>query len=248
MTLRENMKKQGEFLFRWRSYLPLLALPIFFAALKNSEILERIFGDGIDTIWEIICVIISFSGLVIRCLVAGFVPRGTSGRNTKLQQAESLNTTGMYSITRNPLYLGNFIIVLGVLLFIEVWWLVIIGILGFLFYYERIIFTEEEFLRHKFKGVFLDWAKKTPIFLPRFKNWERPELPFSWKTTLRREHTTFFSIVATFTFIDLLADLFAEGKMEFETGWIVFFITGLAAYLFLRTLKKKTTLLNVAGR
>jgi protein-S-isoprenylcysteine O-methyltransferase Ste14 len=89
--------------------------------------------------------------------VAGYVPRGTSGRNTRWQVAETLNTTGMYSIVRNPLYLGNFIIVLGILLFVQVWWIVVIGIVGFWFFYERIVFTEEGFLRRKFGTVFLEW-------------------------------------------------------------------------------------------
>ncbi|MGB8874133.1 MAG: hypothetical protein WCC75_12145, partial [Desulfobaccales bacterium] len=43
----------------------------------------------------------------------GLPPRGTSGRNTQGQVAETLNTTGIYSLVRNPLYLGNFLIWLG---------------------------------------------------------------------------------------------------------------------------------------
>jgi len=248
MALREDIQKQGEFLFRWRSYLPLLALPIFFAAMKNSGILERTFGSVVVGIWEVFCVVISFCGLAIRCLVAGSVPRGTSGRNTMGQLAETLNTTGMYSITRNPLYLGNFVIVLGLLLFIQVWWLVLVAVLGFLSYYALIIFAEEEFLREKFKQTFLDWAKKTPVFLPRFKKWKKPALPFSWKTMLRREYSTLLSTVAAFTFIHFLTHLFTEGKIRLEAGWIIFFLAGLAIYFTLFTLKKKTKILNVTGR
>jgi protein-S-isoprenylcysteine O-methyltransferase Ste14 len=186
MALREDIEKQGGFLFRWRSYLSLIFLPLFIIALRNSEYLERVFGNFADNIWEFFCLFLSFFGLFVRCLVAGYVPRGTSGRNTRTQAAEILNTKGMYSIVRNPLYLGNFIIVLGVLFFVQVWWLILIGFFGFLLYYERIIFTEEEFLRGKFGDLFLEWAKKTPIFLPKFKNWQKPDLPFSFRVVLRR--------------------------------------------------------------
>ena len=248
MALREDIQKQGEFLFRWRSYLPLLALPIFLVALKNSGAVERAYGTTAASIWQIYCIAISFCGLAIRCLVAGSVPRGTSGRNTMGQLADALNTTGMYSLTRNPLYLGNFVIVLGLLLFIQVWWLLLVAVLGFLSYYALIIFAEEEFLREKFKQTFLDWAKKTPAFLPRFKNWKKPALPFSWKTMLRREHSTLISTIAAFTFIHFLADLFTYGKIRLEAGWIIFFLAGLATYFSLLILKKKTKILDVAGR
>ena len=150
MALREDMERQGRWLFRWRSYLPLLGIPLFIVALKQSGILENKFGDSVSDIWGICAIVISFLGLVVRSLTVGYTPRGTSGRNTKSQIAETLNTTGMYSISRNPLYLGNFIIVLGITLFIQVWWLALLVWFGFWLYYERIIFTEEEFLRNKF--------------------------------------------------------------------------------------------------
>jgi len=248
MVLRKDIEKQGSFIFKWRSYLPLLTVPVFIIALYHSEYLERVFGDFADKFWEGLCIGISFLGLFVRALVAGYVPRGTSGRNTKWQAAETLNTTGMYSIVRNPLYLGNFIIVLGILLFVQVWWIVLVGIVGFWFFYERIIFTEERFLRRKFGIVFLEWRKKTPVFYPRFKNWQKPNIPFSFKTVLRREFSTFFSIVASFTFLDIAADFLSEGKLEIESFWIIFFSVGLIIYVTLLILKKKTKILDVQGR
>jgi len=122
------------------------------------------------------------------------------------------------------------------------------GVFGFLFYYERIIFTEEEFLRKKFGKAFLDWAQRTPVFYPDFKRWQRPDLPFSFKTVLRREYSTFFGIIASFTFIDIAADLATERKLEIKPFWVVLFVGGLVVYLTLMAYKKKTKRLNVAGR
>ena len=48
MALRDELEKHGEWLFRRRSYLPLLILPILFVALKNSEGLKQAFGDLAD--------------------------------------------------------------------------------------------------------------------------------------------------------------------------------------------------------
>jgi len=241
MALKEEFEKTGNFLFRWRSYLPLSILPILLIALRESEYLEQILGDFGE--WG--CVALSFIGLVIRCIVVGYAPKGTSGRNTKGQQAKTLNTTGMYSILRHPLYFGNFFIFLGIVLFTQVLWFVLSSIMAFWLYYERIMFAEEEFLRKKFGDIYLEWAKKTPAFLPKFKNWRQPRLPFSFKNVLKKEYSGFFGIITSFTFLDIVRDIFTEGKLELDLIWIILFIIGIIIYLTLRTLKKKTKILNV---
>jgi protein-S-isoprenylcysteine O-methyltransferase Ste14 len=248
MALREDFERQGSWLFRWRRYLPLLGIPILFFALRQARILERLFGDSVGDYWEAGAVILSFVGLGIRCMTAGYVPRGTSGRNTRWQAAETLNTTGIYSIVRNPLYLGNYIIVLGAALFIQVWWLVLLVSIGFWIYYERIIFTEEEFLRRKFGDQFLEWAQKTPVIIPRFSNWKKPDLPFSFKTVLRREFSTYFSIVTAFFFLEVATNILKQHWLSVNNSWVVFFLISLAIYLILLVLKKKTKILNVPRR
>jgi protein-S-isoprenylcysteine O-methyltransferase Ste14 len=248
MILKDTIKAQGDFLFRWRSYMPLLAAPLFVCALYHSNYLQHQFGDRVNNLWEAFCILVSMSGLMIRALVAGYVPRGTSGRNTQGQAANSLNTQGMYSIVRNPLYIGNFVICLGIFLFIQVWWLVLIAVVGYYFYYERIVFTEEDYLHKKFGDYFLQWANKTPAFLPNFRNWKTPDVEFSFKTVLRREFSTFFAIIATLTGLNVAADLFSEKKLQIEMFWVVLFLSGLAFYCAMVVLKKKTTVLNVVGR
>lgn len=86
----------------------------------------------------------------IRIFTIGHTSKRTSGRNTKRQIADTLNTTGIYSVVRHPLYLGNFFMFLGVMLFAHLWWLLLIYILVFWLYYERIMFAEEAFLRKNF--------------------------------------------------------------------------------------------------
>ena len=242
MTIREEFQRAGDFLFRWRSYLPVPLIGLSLIPLRGFEYPFN--SHRLDCLWEICCFCISFLGLGIRIFVRGYVPRGTSGRHTKRQVADVLNTTGMYSVVRHPLYLGNFLIWLGISLFARLWWFSLICVLIFYLLYERIIFVEEEFLRERFGDVFLKWAEKTPAFMPQFRNWRSPILPFSWRNTIRREYAGFFGIIVTFAFLELAGDLFAEGKLELDLMWIVIFIVGLSIYLSLRLLTKKKLLNN----
>ncbi len=248
MALKETYEKQGEFLFRGRSYLPLLAAPLVVGALLDPQYLHPCLTGFSGRLWEMFCILISLAGFAVRCLVAGFVPRGTSGRNTQTQVADSLNTTGLYSVVRNPLYLGNFLIILGLLLFIQVWWFALAGIAIFWIFYERIIFTEESFLREKFGSTFVDWSLKTPVFVPNLKHWKKPELPYAWKTMLRREHSTQFGMISTLTVLGIAGDLFTRPGHKIAPFWWIFWGISLVTYLVLRYLKKKTQVLNIEGR
>ena len=248
MALREELERQGDWLFRWRSYVLPVALLILLLVLlsaRDSEQTHGVTGDGLYTEF---CLAVSFFGLVMRCLTVGHVPKGTSGRNTREQIAESLNTTGMYSILRHPLYFGNFIIYLGIILSLQVWWLAPLIILAIILYIERIMLAEEGFLRGKFGDSYLQWANRTPAYWPRFKQWQRPSLPFSFRNVLKREYTGFFGIIAVFTLLETLDGLVSKGRPNLGSSWLAFFLAGLLIYLILRTLKKKTTFLDVEGR
>jgi protein-S-isoprenylcysteine O-methyltransferase Ste14 len=248
VMLKKQMEMQGQLLFRWRSYIPLLFIPLVLVALKDSGLIGRLVNESWDACWEVLCLMVSFVGLAIRGLTVGYVPKKTSGRNTKQQRAAVLNTMGMYSIVRHPLYLGNFLIFLGMLLFVQVLWLGVIGVLAFWLYYERIIFAEEAFLEAKFGAGYLEWTEKTPVFFPRLENWVSADLPFSLKNVLKREYTGFFVIITAFTVLDIGEDFWGEGALQIDEGWITLFILGGLVYLTLLTMKRKTRLLDVEGR
>ena len=244
MPLREELEKSGNWLFRWRSYLPFLIIPLLLIALPNSECLERLLGDRGANIWEGLCLFTSLIGFALRCATIGYAQPGTSGRNTKRQRAKVLNTTGIYSIVRHPLYLANFMILLGLASLLGVWWFILICLLMFWLYYERIMLAEEEFLRNKFGASFLDWAEKTPAFWPRFRNWRPPDSTFSLRAVLKGEYSTFFAITACSLALDTLEDFFGEGKWKIDSFGATLFLFGLTSYLVLRVLKKRTTVFN----
>ena len=248
MTIKETFQKQGHFCFRWRSYLPLTLVPLLFLCLPNEELIKTNFGKKLGELWKWSCVFISFLGLVLRCLVIGYAPGGTSGRNSKKQRADQLNQTGIYSLVRNPLYLGNFSIVLGIALFTQTFWFIIITVVTFILFYERIILIEEEFLQKKFGQTFTNWVQKTPAFIPKFRGWIKPELSFSFKNVLKREHTGFLVIASAFITLDFLSDHFFEHRNQERYLWIITFSLSLIVYLLLRLLKKNSNLLHETDR
>lgn len=246
MALIEEFEKTGNWLFRWRSYLPLAILGLCLGCMPYYNYPEN--SEKADHLWEVFCLIVSFTGLGVRIFTIGYTPSGTSGRNTKAQIADELNTKGLYSVVRNPLYLGNFFMYLGIALFLHNWWLLVSFILTFWLYYERIIFAEEAFLRNKFGIEYLQWARKVPLFCPRFNGYEKPALPFSFKNVLKREYSGFLGVVLTMFLLETTGELVVNKKLEFDTGWIIFLTMSFLVWLTLRTLKKKTTVLHVAGR
>ena len=98
-------------------------------------------------------------------------PDGTSSRDTRALRAPSLNTTGMYSIVRHPLYLGAGLMWIGIAMSLRVWWLVAIVALAYWLYVERLMIVEEAFLAEQFPVEFPRWASRTRAFLPRPSDW-----------------------------------------------------------------------------
>ncbi len=246
MALRDEFEASGGWLFRWRSYLPFTMFLLVGIALVGYRGLPG--GPVAEAVWQGFCLAVALAGEGVRVLTVGFVPTRTSGRNTRCQKADSLNTTGIYSTVRHPLYLGNYLIGLAFALLLGVWWLPVLYTLTFWLYYERIMFAEEAFLRRTFGDEFDAWAARTPAFLPRFRGWMRPSLPFAGRAVLRRECSTVLSIAMLFPVI-LVAGEWAAGRTP-AVGpfWIGFFAATACVYLVLRALKTRTRFLAVAGR
>jgi protein-S-isoprenylcysteine O-methyltransferase Ste14 len=202
----------------------------------------------LNELWQNGCMALSFAGLVLRAVIVGHAPYGTSGRNTREQVADTLNTTGMYSVVRHPLYLANYIIIIGFTMEFHVWWLVLLTTTLYALYYERIMLAEEAFLRTRFDGQFEQWSAVTPAFIPKFRGWKPFAVPFCWRTVLQREYNAFFLIITVFFLLDLIGDSIVEGHLKIDVNWLAVFIGGFVVFASLRTLKKRTHLLTVVDR
>jgi len=246
MTILDSMVKSGDWLFRWRGYLPFLLLPLFVVSFIGAQ--DRTLGDDGDLLWGLGCFVVALFGLAIRIATVGTIASGTSGRNTLTQAARSLNTTGIYSLVRHPLYLGNYFVALGISLYPRAWYLPIIVTALFLLYYERIIAREEAFLEEQFGDEFRIWAARTPALIPHsLRLYVRSALPFSWRFVLGRESYTLCLIAIIFLILDIIQNLFAERKLAFERLWIFIALGSFVLFVVLRSLKK-AGLLAVSDR
>lgn len=244
--LVNQLARDGQVLFRYRGVLPLLLILPLGWCVRDFRYLNG--SVTVEQSWRWFCLLVSMIGLLIRFSTIGFVPRGTSGRNTRSQVAAELNCTGWYSVTRNPLYLGNFLMGSGFVLASHDPAALLIFTLSFWLYYERIIAAEEAFLSEKFGDRFRAWAAQTPVFIPAFSGWRRPDLPFSWRSVLRREYCGVL-LVGTVFFLSSLGDhLLVEQAWVIDWSWGILFVLSLLIFAGLRILKKRTRLLEVDGR
>ncbi len=237
MPLIEEFERSGNWLFRWRSYLPMLFLPLVFLAVAYYPLLEGNFRWHF--VWSLACFALALAGLWVRCHTVGHAPLGTSGRNTKKQIAESLNTSGLYSVVRHPLYLGNFLIVLGIVMQTFTWWLILLYIACFTLYYERIMFAEEAFLRKQFGSQFMDWANRTPAFFPKIGQWVQADQPTNWERIIRQECAAIAVITVAFLGIELTVHSRQPGNSGMEAWWYAVALIGASLYAIARVMKRQ---------
>ncbi len=241
MTLVKNQIRVGNWLFRHRSYLPVFMFLLYFYGL-NQDLSSNIFQNKY---WVIFCFFISFLGQLIRILTVGKVPNGTSGRNTKNQRATVLNKTGVYSTVRHPLYLGNYLIWLGLFLLIPILWVQILFSLSYWIYYERIMIAEENFLEEKFGNDYTAWAKSTPAFLPNLAKYKKNKLKYNFKNILRREYTSLSAFMILFVILYHVNNMYVFKLYSFNKPMTIILIFILLFYIIIRTLKKKTMFFKI---
>ncbi|WP_282043303.1 methyltransferase family protein [Winogradskyella flava] len=245
MALHTEMQTQGNFLFRNRSYLPIIFLTIGLGVYLFGEYNEVETSENfISQYFEYICLSICLLGLLIRIKTVGHTPPKTSGRNTKVGQvADELNTSGLYSLVRHPLYVGNFFMWLGVAMLTENLWFTIAFILLYTIYYERIMYAEEQFLIAKFGDRYTDWSKTTPAFIPHFKNYRKPKYPFNNKKVIKKEKNGLVAIFVLFWLFEWASDVLEHGITHFDfNGWFYSAIATSVLYLILKIMKKRKML------
>ncbi len=182
----------GNFFFKYRNWIFIL----FYAALLiPSWPLFSQEKSGIHYyLWPIsIGLFITCLGQLTRGLTIGLAYIVRGGKDGK-PYAEGLVTEGIFSHCRNPLYIGNILMLLGIGILANSLFYVAVMIPVFLFIYQAIVLAEEDFLRGKFGAGFDEYCRRVHRWWPRFtgiRNTLR-NMEFNWKRWILKEHTTQF--------------------------------------------------------
>jgi len=245
MALVHEFERSGNWLFKRRSWLPATFIVIGIIVLYLTNRQAIIYSNT----EELIFLGVSLFGEAIRIYTVGYAPKNTSGRNTAAGQiADELNTTGIYSLVRHPLYVGNFFMWLGPVLFVRTSVFIVFFILIYWLYYERIMFAEEQFLRKKFGEAYDRYSENIRAVLPRFRGFVKPALPFSFKSILKREYNSFVNIFIIFVLLDLFRNYFLSERIYLTPMWIYIGFPAVLIWIIIRLIFKKTSLLNDDGR
>jgi protein-S-isoprenylcysteine O-methyltransferase Ste14 len=240
--LVKELESQGNTLFKYRGQLPVIllltGLAIYYLSAAEIEV----------PYWTYTSLAVVLLGQFIRIYAIGHASRNTSGRNTQQQVADAVNTKGAYSIVRHPLYVGNFFMWLGSAMLSQNIPFIVIFILIFWLFYERVMIAEEQFLAKKFGSIYSDWAAKVPPFIPRFANWQSNEYSFSWKVILKREDTPVLNITVVFFLFELVRLYKYQLPFAWTNIWVLFFAFGILQMALLRFLRKSTSVLHEENR
>ena len=207
----------GNFLFKHRGILPvpIIIFSLVYYFFSNSY--------EITQFQYLLSLSISISGLILRVYAVGYAFHKTSGKNTAKQIAESLNTSGIYSVLRNPLYLANFLNWLGIVLLLSDIILTVFITLFFIHIYYYIILVEENFLKEKFKKKYEEYLKLVPRIIPSLKNWKKPVTDFNFKKSLINIKNGLLGIAIVFNLINLIDNYKHSGKI-LEINWLSYFL------------------------
>ncbi|KUO63311.1 protein-S-isoprenylcysteine methyltransferase [bacterium BRH_c32] len=156
------MKKLAQIFFKYRSYTP-IPFVLLMIAFHDATLISMIIG--------FIMLLVGESFRLWGVSVAGSETRTTGGVGGSF-----LVVSGAYSHLRNPLYLGNILIYLGIgVMSMSLFpYLQFVALLFFLLQYQLIITEEEEFLTQKFGESYKQFKKNVPSLIPSIRAFKNP--------------------------------------------------------------------------
>lgn len=224
----------GNFFFKYRNLLFILLYGLLF--LPSPELFtEQSFGADYKC-WPLtLGLLITISGQAIRGATIGLAYIVRGGKDKKVY-AEELVTSGIFSHCRNPLYVGNILMLLGVGILANS--LNYVGIIMplFLFIYQAIVLAEENFLRGKFGQAFNEYCSKVNRWIPSLRGIRKTfsSMNFNWKRWVLKEYTTQFIWLAGIVL--LIIRLYQIDDVIMNSLYSILILG--VIYLYVRYLKK----------
>jgi len=230
----------GNFFFKYRNLIfPIFGLLIFLPSPAFFS--EEASGENYYAIPLIAGFTIAIAGQVIRALTVGlkYIVRG--GKNKKVY-AEDLVTEGLFHHCRNPLYLGNILMLMGVGLISNSLLFLMVMVPLFCFIYQAIVLAEENYLKGKFGTEYDNYTSHVNRWLPNLKGLSATlsSTKFNWRRYVIKEYNTIYLLVVSILIVLMthhptLIKLPLDDKLK---TFGICFLSLSTAYLIVRWLKK----------
>jgi protein-S-isoprenylcysteine O-methyltransferase Ste14 len=230
---REAVVALGNLLFSHRNKI----FPIFYLLLFTPAPLltER------RTTILIVGFLIGAVGQTVRVATVGlkYIIRG--GRRRRVY-AEDLVTDGIFAHCRNPLYVGNILILLGLGVMANSLLFLVVAAPLFVFMYAAIVRAEEDYLGRRFGDAFRRYTEDVNRWIPSLRGLGETfaSMKFAWARVLIREYTTTYIWLTGSVLLAMKSLATAPDNSFYREHWPVgaWILTGLlTVYLLVRTLK-----------
>lgn len=183
------MVRIGNFFFHYRNGLFPLAVVLVF--LPTRRIVPQ------DSLALALGLLVIVLGQLSRAVTIGlaYIKRGG---HQKQVYADGLVCDGLFAHCRNPLYVGNILMLLGFGIALNSLTCLAAGGAFFLFVYSAIVRAEENYLRGKFGEAYDRYCAAVPRWAIRPAGLGRTvrSMRFNWRRLLLKEYGTFFNWVA----------------------------------------------------
>ena len=183
---RSALVRYGNFLFRYRDAVFPATLVALFLLTRPEWPAGR---DDYDTALDFTGFGVALLGQALRVAVVGYAYIIRGGRNRQVY-AEELVTRGFFNHSRNPLYVGNLLILLGLLMVWNAPAAYLIGGTFFIVGYMAIVAAEEAFLRGKFGAQYDAYAARVPRWRVRLRGFRASMegMVFNWRRVVLKEY------------------------------------------------------------
>lgn len=230
----------GNFLFRYRNAIgPVLFLLALVAAVPSDPWESPALGRLVAAIG----LATALAGSAFRIFTIGFEYIERGGRNRQVF-ASKLVQGGVFDHCRNPLYVGNILICIGLALVARSWaFYLLIPII--LFAYSCIVAAEEAYLREKFGAEYAVYCARVRRWWPRWSGWSHSleGMRFNWGRVLVKEYNTILVLLLALALLWLWRRYVIGGAevLPHPALLTVAFAGWSGVYLFTRWLKKSGT-------
>ncbi|BAW80470.1 S-isoprenylcysteine methyltransferase-like protein [Candidatus Nitrosoglobus terrae] len=207
--------RYGDFLFKYRNIvfpIVLCTLLFGFRPMQPSD------NSHYNMIMNLFGFLVSAMGETIRVAVIGLAYIKRGGVNKRVH-ADTLVATGIFAHCRNPLYLGNILILLGFFIIHNNPWVYVLGLGFFLISYSAIVAAEESYLRIKFGTEYQNYRYQVNRWLPKLRGLKKTlkSMKFNWNRVIAKDYASVYSWMV-FTIL-----LIAYERVQSSSTWETLF-------------------------